>query len=537
MNEVIDAINELDDVIVEHSIYQMISMIDYYDKSLTIIEEYDGCDCAGFKIFQEASSSSDKSSQGIFGKIKTLIQKLISTITGQSNKKLNNKRVSSMSSKHKKLMNETSDAKQEMVYNIINGSNGNLDYKKMKKAYVHSEIELSLAKHLVRSGVKIGSKILLGGSIFILFKSGLVKSTAKKAASKAGEFVSNTVKDSINESTQAAKNKASDLVQSAKDKVSDTVIDIGEGISKKANDLFEVSTKVVDKLEEKIGKPAGDAFEQAAAKYKAIQKNVDQIRQSIKNSYVTLKNKCLSKVGKFESIDENNIIKIDLEKKLLKTSFDLYKANDWINKCDGFIKNSLNFIGKKRELVEDDKGNKKLKLVNVTDPKTGKVIGGGDFMQAEKNRATSKDLIPNAFKSGAAGTANTDKKTLDKTFSEIFSKLKEYDDIDDFAKNIVSFRESINIMSKNTQTTLNQYNQINYDKIKNDQRREDLQLVYKHLTDISMQVSSFITLVDNVIKYVETVADLPDKIDKINGNLNKKDSSESNNKNNENEGV
>ena len=534
MNEVIDIIDELDDVIVEHSIYQMISMIDYYDKSLTIIEEHDGYDCAGFKIFQEASSNSDKSSQGILGKIKTLVQKLISAITGQSNKKLNNRRVSLMSSKHKKLMNETSDAKQEMVYNIINGSNGNLDYKKMKKAYVNSAIELSLTKHLIKSGVKVGSKILLGGTIFVLFKSGLVKSTAKKVASKAGEFVSNTVKDSIRESTQATKDKASDLVQSAKDKVNETVLNIGEGISKKANDLFEVSTKVVDKLEEKIGKPAGDAFEQAAEKYKAIQKTVDQIRQSIKASYVTLKNKCISKVGKFESIDEeNNIIKIDLEKKLLKTSFDLDKANAWIDKCDKFMGDSLHFIGKKRELVEDDKGNKKVTLANITDPKTGKVIGGGKFMQAEKNRATSKDLIPNAFKSGAAGTATADKKTLDKAFSEVFSRIKDYNDIDDFANGIESFRKRINIMSNNIQTTINQYDQIKLDNIKNDQRREDLTLVNKHLTDISMQISSFITLVGNVIKYVETVADLPDKIDKINGNLNKKDSSESDNKNNE----
>ena len=536
MNEVIDAINELDDVIVEHSIYQMISMIDYYDKSLTIIEEYDGCDCAGFKIFQEASSSSDKSSHGILGKIKTLIQKLISTITGQSNKKLNNKRVSSMSSKHKKLMNETSDAKQEMIYNIINGSNGNLDYKKMKKAYVHSEIELSLAKHLVRSGVKIGSKILLGGSIFVLFKSGLVKSTAKKAASKAGEFVSNNIKEGIKESTKVTTDAAAEIVQKATDAATDTISNFRKEISKRADGVIVVSKRAVDELEKIVGEPAGDAFEKLAEQYKAIQKNVDQIRQSIKNSYVTLKNKCLSKVGKFESIDENNIIKIDLEKKLLKTSFDLDKANDWIKKCDKFIVDSLHFIGKKRELVEDDKGNKKLKLVNVTDPKTGKVIGGGDFMQAEKNRATSKDLIPNAFKSGAAETANTDKKNLDKTFSKIFS-ITDYNDIDKFANDIESFRKSIELMSKNTQTIIKQYDQINLDKIKNDQRREDIQLVYKHLTDISMQISSFIALVDNVIKYIETVADLPDKIDKINGNLNKKDSSESNNKNNENKGV
>lgn len=529
MNELIDIINELDDVIVEHSIYQMISMIDYYDKSLTIIEEYDGHDCTGFKIFQEASSNSDKSSQGILGKIKTLVQKLISTITGQSNKKLNNRRVSLMSSKHKKLMNETSDAKQEMVYNIINGSNGNLDYKKMKKAYVNSAIELSLTKHLIKSGVKVGSKILLGGTIFVLFKSGLVKSTAKKVASKAGEFVSNTVKDSIRESTQATKDKASEI----KDNVKNTVHDIGEGISQGANGVIQVSKEVVDKIEENVGEHVDKVFEQAAEKYKAIQKTVDQIRQSVKNSYVTLRNKCISKVNKFETIDENNIIKIDLEKNLLETSFDLETVSKWIKKCDDFIKNSLNFIGKKRELVEDDKGNKKLKLVNVTDSKTGKVIGGGRFMQAEKDRDTSKDLIPKAFKSGAAETANTDKKSLDEIFAKIFSKVIKYDDIDDFAKKIVSFRESINIMSKNTQTIIKQYDQINYDNIKNEQRREDLQLVYKHLTDISMQISSFITLVDNVIKYVETVADLPDKIDKINGNLSKKDSSESDNKNNE----
>ena len=534
MNEVIDAINELDDVIVEHSIYQMISMIDYYDKSLTIIEEYDGCDCAGFKIFQEASSSSDKSSQGIFGKIKTLIQKLISTITGQSNKKLNNKRVSSMSSKHKKLMNETSDAKQEMIYNIINGSNGNLDYKKMKKAYVHSEIELSLAKHLVRSGVKIGSKILLGGTVFVLFKSGLVKSTAKKAASKAGEFVSNTVKDSINESTQAAKNKASDLVQSAKDKATGAARTIGEEITKRADGVIVVSKELVDKTEKLVSEHAGDAFEKLAKQYEAIQKNVDQIRQRIKDSYVALR----KKDDRIKSIDAKDIIKIDLDNNKLKTtSFYLGFAENWVHACNRFITDSLHFIGKKRESVEDDEGNKKVKLVNVTDPKTGKVIGGGRFMQAEKDRDTSKDLIPNALKWGAAKTANRHKKIIDETFSKIFSADKEYDDIDKFANDIESFRKSIEIMSKNTQTIIKQYDQINYDKIKNDQRREDLQLVYKHLTDISMQVSSFITLVDNVIKYVETVADLPNEIDKINGNLNKKDSSESNNKNNENEGV
>ena len=268
MNELIDVINELDDVIVEHSIYQMISMIDYYDKSLTIIEEYDGYDCTGFKIFQEASSNSDKSSQGILGKIKTLVQKLISAITGQSNKKLNNRRVSLMSSKHKKLMNETSDAKQEMVYNIINGSNGNLDYKKMKKAYVNSAIELSLTKHLIKSGVKVGSKILLGGTVFVLFKSGLVKSTAKKVASKAGEFVSNTVKDSIRESTQATKDKASEIVQSAKDKVNN----IREGISKRADGVIEVSKELVDKTEKLVSEHAGDAFEKVAEQYKAIQK-------------------------------------------------------------------------------------------------------------------------------------------------------------------------------------------------------------------------------------------------------------------------
>ena len=535
MNEVIDIIDELDDVIVEHSIYQMISMIDYYDKSLTIIEEHDGYDCAGFKIFQEASSNSDKSSQGILGKIKTLVQKLISAITGQSNKKLNNRRVSLMSSKHKKLMNETSDAKQEMVYNIINGSNGNLDYKKMKKAYVNSAIELSLTKHLIKSGVKVGSKILLGGTIFVLFKSGLVKSTAKKVASKAGEFVSNTVKDSIRESTQATKDKASEIVQSAKDKVDDTVLNIREGISKRADEVIEVSKELVDKLEENVGKRAYDAFEQVAEQYKAIQKNVEQIRQRIKNSYVSLRNKCLSKVGKFESIDEaNNIIKIDIEKKLLKTSFDLDKANDWIVRCSRFFVDSFLFIGKTQELATDDEGRLKVNIVNVTDSKTGKVIGSGRFMEAEKNRATSKDLIPKAFKKGAAGTANTDKKNLDKLFDKIFTyKVKEYDDIDKFANDIKSFKEKIEHMSNNIQKTIKQYDQINYDNIKNEQRREDLQLVYKHLTDISMQISSFITLVDNIIKYVETVADLPDKIDKINGNLNKKDSSESDNKNNE----
>jgi hypothetical protein len=534
MNEVIDAINELDDVIVEHSIYQMISMIDYYDKSLTIIEEYDGCDCAGFKIFQEASSNSDKSSQGIFGKIKTLIQKLISTITGQSNKKLNNKRVSSMSSKHKKLMNETSDAKQEMIYNIINGSNGNLDYKKMKKAYVHSEIELSLAKHLVRSGVKIGSTILLGGSIFILFKSGLVKSTAKKAASKAGEFVSNNIKEGIKESTQAAKNKASDVVQKAANNAKGAVLKIGEGISQGADGVIQVSKELVDKTEKLVSEHAGDAFEKVAEQYKAIQKNVEQIRQRIKDSYISLR----KKDDRIKSIDAKDIIKIDLDNNRLKTkSFYLSFAKSWVSSCNDFITDSLHFIGKKRELVEDDKGNKKVKLVNVTDPMTGKVIGGGRFMQAEKDRDTSKDLIPKAFKSGAAGTANRHKKVLDEAFSKIFSTDKEYDDIDKFADEIESFRKSIELMSKNTQTIIKQYDQINYDNIKNEQRREDLQLVYKHLTDISIQVTSFITLVDNIIKYVETVADLPDKIDKINGNLNKKDSSESNNKNNENEGV
>lgn len=322
----IDRIENIDSILIEAEGSVLNSMIQVYDKALSIIESYEGDDLSSFEIFQEgflskkskeSTISTEQQKESVGKKILLFLPRLIKHASNLYKNILNKKGLKKLKKKLKKKGYKLDDFSPEelKMLNSIDAIADKSNGKLLKRMITLRVLEKNASK-IVSLGF---SSVLIGGTYYAI-KNGQLEKVASAVGEvfhfdKIGEKITNKIHDASDEAVQNIKNAVDDGVQKIQENVEKAAAKIAELVEKFVNNIMSLYTN--------------------------IQKVVS------------------SKVMKYTTIKDSNIcLKYDRDKDSLKISFDLSKWFDWYTVANGCLTECSEYL--KTRNVRDKEAHEKI---------------------------------------------------------------------------------------------------------------------------------------------------------------------------------
>ena len=152
--EILNSIDQIDDITTEYTVNAMNSMIDSYEKSTLILENYEGDDLSSFSIFQEGEIMDDVKKQGkgqsTLMKILSFIPRLIKAIFNKIKKAIG--KGETPAAVNKELQKAPKEVKKALP--IL------FDNKKDKKSKVSMIKKILIGAGAVGTAVVVGKKTM-----------------------------------------------------------------------------------------------------------------------------------------------------------------------------------------------------------------------------------------------------------------------------------------------------------------------------------------------------------------------------------------
>lgn len=243
IQEILNSIDQIDDITTEYTVSTMNSMIDSYEKSAIILENYEGDDLSSFTIFQEGGIMDDVKKQGqgqsTLMKILSFIPRLIKAIFHKIKKAIS--KGETPAAVNKELQKAPKEVKKALP--IL------FDNKKDKKSKV------SMIKKILIGAGAVGAAAVVGKKTMSKSKSDDDSSSSTNKVTEALTKLKNALK--IRTKTKKKLEEAEQELQQSEEKLSKK--DDNKIVKQPtvAGDI-EKKNQIVKKLQEEVNDNADD---------------------------------------------------------------------------------------------------------------------------------------------------------------------------------------------------------------------------------------------------------------------------------------